>query len=271
MSGEEGARKILKAKRRIQPQQVATSFSNVDWNIFFANPGFSLVANQILEFLDYDSIKTCLDVSPIWKQYIDGQKNWRLKKLFSPTPMTKFYSLYHRCNKSFIYTDYEWEKMMPYIKTKMSCSDLDILIDGFTRYGNCSLHWAVHVGNLKFVEVMIRSPYDFNTLSTFSISSDWADDLFCSTGNNVLHKAAYHGHIEIVKLILRHAKEKKIDINAKNSKGQSAINIAKDDPELVMLLMKHLDCDKTIFDEGKLGPKTLAALKEYCIDRIKKD
>ena len=46
---------------------------------------------------------------------------------------------------------------------------------------------------------------------------------------------------------------------------------AQDDPELVMLLMKHLDCDKTIFDEGKLGPKTLAALKEYCIDRIKKD
>ena len=88
----EGAQKIPKAKRRIQPQQVATSFSNVDWNIFFANPGFSLVANRILEFLDYDSIKTCLDVSPIWKEYIDGQKNWRLKKLFSPTPMTKFYT-----------------------------------------------------------------------------------------------------------------------------------------------------------------------------------
>ena len=57
----------------------------VDWNIFFANPGFSEVANRILKSLDYKSIKTCRDVSPIWKENIDlhGQKILRLKKLFS--------------------------------------------------------------------------------------------------------------------------------------------------------------------------------------------
>ena len=261
MSSEEGARKILKAKRRIQPQQVATSFSNVDWNIFFADSGFSLVTNQILEFLDYDSIKTCLYVSPIWKEYIDshGQKILRQKKFFSLT------------TKKFFKDFPEWEKTIPYIKTKLNCFDLDILIDRFLCYSYhdyCPLHWAVRQGkviimwDVKFVEIMIRSPFDFNTLSFTGLSGQ---------RNNVLHEAARKGHIEIVKLLLKHAEEKKIDINAKNDEGQSAINIAKDDPELLLLLMKHCKWDKTIFDEGKLRPKTLAALKETYKDHIKKE
>ena len=38
---------------------------------------------------------------------------------------------------------------------------------------------------------------------------------------------------------MNYAQKKKIDINAKNSKKQSAIAIAKDDPEVVKLLMKN--------------------------------
>ena len=80
--------------------------------------------------------------------------------------------------------------------------------------------------------------------------------------------AAYYGSLygstEIVKLPLKHAEEKKIDINARNAKGQSA----KDDPELVMLLMKHCKWDNWKHD---IGPKTLATLKENYNGRIKKE
>ena len=67
-------------------------------------------------------------------------------------------------------------EIIPYIKNKMSVSDLDILIAGFELYINdekendyedydelwCPLYWAVHHGNFEFVEVMSRTPFNFN-------------------------------------------------------------------------------------------------------------
>ena len=53
----------------------------MDWNIFFTNPGYALVTNQILELLDYDSIMECRKVSPTWKKYIDEQRFWRVSQL----------------------------------------------------------------------------------------------------------------------------------------------------------------------------------------------
>ena len=46
-----------------------------------------------------------------------------------------------------------------------------------------------------------------------------------------------NGNIEIIKIILKFAEDKKMDINEKNELGRSAIATAKDDPEVV----KHLD------------------------------
>ena len=100
----------------------------------------------------------------------------------------------------------------------------------------CPLHWAVHEGNFEFVEIMIRSPYDFNTLKFDRFYMGDPDSKF---SNNVLHKAAMNGNIEIIKIILKFAENKKIDINEKNELGRSAIATAKDDPEVVKLLLKH--------------------------------
>ena len=57
----------------------------------------------------------------------------------------------------------------------------------------CPLHWAVHEGNFEFVEIMIRTPFDFNTLrfDRFFLGDP---NLKCSY--NVLHKAANNGRIE---------------------------------------------------------------------------
>ena len=71
---------------------------------------------------------------------------------------------------------------------------------------------------------MIRSPYDFNTLKFVFFMGDPTRLKF---SNNVLHKAAMNGNMEIIKLILKFADEKKIDINEKNELGRSAIATAK--------------------------------------------
>ena len=57
--------------------------SNMDLDMLFTTSGYSLVANRILGFLSYKSIKTCREVSPIWKKFIDEQKFWRLDRFFS--------------------------------------------------------------------------------------------------------------------------------------------------------------------------------------------
>ena len=295
----------------------------MDWNIFFESPGYALVTNQILGLLDYKSIMVCREVSSIWKKYIDEQRIGRVSHLLSLMEKYAknngllFYNLRHL--SSFGEKFPEWNKIIPYIKTEMSVSDIDKLIaaklffttDDVYRFMDCDeryyiwdceveynqvrywcpLHWAIHFGNLEFVEVMIRTPFDFNTLKFilkdntelakalancakcerkdeimdhWDLSDDHDDDQ-CADDNNVLHKAARVGNIEIIKLILKYAEEKKIDINAKNSFNQSALVTAKDDPEVVKLLMKH--CKYNDSDIGLLGLNTLATMAKSYVEK----
>ena len=215
----------------------------------------------------------------------------------------------------------EWKKIIPYVENEMSMSDIDTLLEGLALYIGkdpssldltddnheidlhdfwSPMHWAFHDGNLKFIEVMIRTPYDFNSLMFPLLSCDfgtgpksWGETrgtmshTYCGRGksdvhgncwyqefeyepcddeiikhfveeNNVLHKAAHDGHTDIVKLILKFAEEKKIDINATNENGDSAIFLAKNNPAMVKLLMKHCNYNKKILK--KLGAECLASM-----------
>ena len=154
----------------------------MDWNVLFQSPdGYSLVTNQILRLLDYKTIMVCRDVSPIWKEYIDNQRFWRVSHLLSL--MDKYFEEF--CDDinsgSFAEKFPEWNKIIPYIKTEMSASDMDVLIGSAEFYTTfvkedcmkdsqyederdqveewCPLHFAVYLGNVAFVEVMIRTPF----------------------------------------------------------------------------------------------------------------
>ena len=281
--------------------------------LFKSPDGYSVVTNQILELLDYKTILVCREVSPIWKKYIDEQRFWRVSRLLS---LIKDFSF---CEKF-----PEWRKIIPYIKTEMSGPDMDILI-GTELYTNlvkddledffdlqcfeydeerdqvkkwCPLHFAVYLGYFEFVEVMIRTPFDFNTLKfvfedNFLSGKEkancercdrirWENSNMCCGGgdmdegfecvhdNSVLHQAARNGDIKMIKLILDYAEEKKININAKNKNdlslnGQSAIVTAKDDPEVVKLLLKHCKYDRS--DLGKLGLNTYAYMAESIMEK----
>lgn len=301
----------------------------MDWNALFANPRFSMVANQILEFLDYDGVKTCRDVSPIWKKYIDEQRSWRLRYVLSflePKPVSdsvvrarakkghfkgkkKTKAITVPPKSQIVKKFPEWNKILPFVKTEMCVFDLDVLIDGLQFYNKreytcqeysdyyddgdvvmldkwCPLDLAIYCGNHKFVEVMIRTPFDFNTISftfyegyrypspcnrcgelcsgCFYMEVDLADEHFLTHGNNVLHTAARKGHLEIVKIILENARVKNIDINALNGREQNAIQVAKDDPEVVKILMKQCKYDeKTIESMGIDRLKTIATMAKY--------
>ena len=264
----------------------------MDWNELFTNPGYAFLTNKILELIDYDSIMECRKVSPTWKTYIDEQRFLRVNHLLSL--MDRF--LAKNQHKSFKVSSFgekfpEWNKIIPYIKTEMSVSDMDKLIDaelysGMDLYNGkwCPLKWAIGYENFEFVEVMIRTPFDFNSLK-FTFADEVGDseqnsfwgrccydeihfshfsNTIYSENNSVLHQAARNGDMKIIRLILKFAKEKKIDINAKNSLKQSAIVTAKDDPEVVKLLLKHCKYDKSDF--GQFGVNTLACMAESFIN-----
>ena len=307
----------------------------MDWNIFFESPGFAVVTNQIFGLLDIKSIMVCRKVSPVWKTYIDEQRVGRVCQLLSL--MEKYAKINdelfrkkwnRHCGTKQTFWSFgekfpRWNKIIPYIETEMSVSDMDKLI-ATELYTNsvvydredweskleyyqvwywCPLHWAIHFGNLEFVEVMSRTPFNFNTLifilkDNIEICSkckkrreEEDDDDFdfwelpelpnhdayvcpCATckrrrdgnrysdDNNVLHKAARNGDIQIIKLIL---KEKKVNTNAKNSFNQSALVTAKDDPEVVKLLMKH--CKYTESDVTRLGRNTLAFMAKSFLEK----
>ena len=57
---------------------------------------------------------------------------------------------------------------------------------------------------------------------------------------------------------MKHAEEKKIDINALNECGDSAIVVAKKHPKIVKILMKHCKYDKKSLME--LGAECLASI-----------
>ena len=302
----------------------------MDFNKLFTNPGYILVAEKIVGFLSYESIQACRDVSPIWKKFIDQQKFWRLDRFFSLIKADWMVQKAEKhlgrdgpftCAKKVNLLDEfpEWKKLIPHVENEMSVSDLDILINGLERYiamsqdmfpkdpkeyrkkhgedGDqelnqfCPLSFAVKEGDFEFVEMMIRTPFDFNSLkfkfptckeidsSLFYDCKDCYSEAYARHGNgfgrpcdcyddlkpwrwddythykggfNVLDKAIRCGHTSIVELILKFADEKNI------KRGPSAFCQASKSPDIAKLLLKHCKYDRKSLCQ--LGTKTLADL-----------
>ena len=51
--------------------------------------------------------------------------------------------------------------------------------------------------------------------------------------------AVFWGNIEIVKILLTHAEENNIDVDARNNKGQSAIDIALGNVQLYLMTILY--------------------------------
>ena len=165
---------------------------NLYIDMLFANPGYSLVANRILGFLSYNSIKTCREVSPIWKKFIDQQKFWRLDYFFSLIKKDWMVQetedmIFNSTQKVDLLEKFsEWKEIIPHVENEMSVSDIDMLINRLELYFEknhamfpkiedgengdqefdqfCPLHFAVHENDFGFVEMMLQTPFDFSNL-----------------------------------------------------------------------------------------------------------
>ena len=164
----------------------------MDLDMLFTTPGYSLVANRILGFLSYNSIKTCCEVSPIWKKFIDEQKFWRLDRFFSLIKKGWMVQetedmIFNSTQKVDLLEKFsEWKEIIPHVENEMSVSDIDMLINRLELYFEknhamfpkiedgengdqkfdqfCPLHFAVHENDFGFVEMMLQTPFDFSKL-----------------------------------------------------------------------------------------------------------
>ncbi|XP_055907309.1 nuclear factor NF-kappa-B p110 subunit-like [Eupeodes corollae] len=119
--------------------------------------------------------------------------------------------------------------------------------NGFTP-----LHSAIRQGNLNFIEVLLTK---CNASAKVASSRD---------GNNALHLAVQHQSPEMIKCLLNHGK---IQVNAKNRSGHTAIDLAKAldgnvKKEILDLLMTKLPASSNINSNNNVEQQTADAIKD---------
>ena len=97
---------------------------------------------------------------------------------------------------------------------------------------------------------------------------DWELGICYEPGCNVFHIACFRGHTEIVKLLLKHSKEKAIDINKRSGfLHYPPLRIAKENPELIELLFDNC----TDYDEDDYEHFNKETVRAILINKFKKE
>ena len=106
------------------------------------NPGLHIVFDNITSYLDYQSIKNCLEVSKSFKEYLESQEKIWLKqiRLFKHERFFKKKFYYGYLSYGFFY----WLELLQSLE---KCSDLD-KIQTFVHIMHEFLHWYNNTENL---------------------------------------------------------------------------------------------------------------------------
>ena len=171
------------------------------------------VLQKIFLSLDYESYKTCLEVSKDWHELLTSEPYRRKAKDLFKNEITE-----DEQELRYATTDGNIEN----IKRLLSSGMLEMNYLGI--FGDTPLHIAAYSGHIHVVKLLLDrgAQHDSQTL----------------TGHTPLHMAAHEGHLEIVQLLL----DVGANPNARTPSGQTPLDLAsaKDHEDVANLLLRYV-------------------------------
>ena len=201
------------------------------------NEGLVYVSLRIFDNLDLKSILSCREINKIWKKAIDENVLLWKRQL----QLLKSKGVYYDETKTVIEVFPEWKDVFDYYEIEASVSQLRqfvvalqspfcYLINENNWYDELMspLHIEAMRGHHQMIRLLVDSPMDFNSRTIWVHDTRDLDDLnnhhynealnlallIRDNGNTILHIAADNNDVELVKLLLDHSEEKKVDVNA---------------------------------------------------------
>ena len=232
-------RKFL--KKEFKPQPLISNLEKFEcFEYFIENPAFEHIVQNVFENLSAQDIASCRLVSKGWNSFVINDKHW-WRLLLQIMSMKKF--LYQLDPKDDSNIGYEllfdrfpaWKITNDHFLKNESTKRLRKYVAFMWEYLNNEkahnplLH-AAKTGNISFVTLLIKTPTDFNALSTRGKIS------------TPLHVACIGNQLEMIQLLIDNQDVKNIDFDAKGSNGISALHFACSyaSLEVVRLLIGYL-------------------------------
>ena len=179
------------------------------------NIAFAFIFEEIFSNLNCQDLAHCRLVCKLWRQLIDYSKLWWLMKLKTYEKNFNF----RNWKEAFEY--FENLKNIP--KLQQFVSLLDAIQTQDVRKG--PIHFAAQTGNIEMLELLLKSPLDFNNI--------------CESKTPFM-TACKHGKLQIIEYFLHYSNLKKIDFNAVDNIGNTAfLNVCKyGNKDLIQILIQ---------------------------------
>ena len=157
---------------------------------------------KIFFFLDYESYKTCLEVSNVWSDLLTSDSfKMKEKSVFQTEILNDFYKTI---------ADGDKDKLQKLLSTRMIDVKNIAASLGSSTLGDTPLHWAARLGHEDVVKQLINEGAELNS------TNSW--------GRTPLYQAVQGGNKDVVKLLV----DIGADQNIADEKGKTPLTLARE-------------------------------------------
>ena len=193
---------------------------------------------HLLPYLDFKTVLNCHQVSQKWSELIDKNKRFWIRELQALKFEKIYFSTHFRFNRGKTIVDVfpDWQEVFEYFEKSVETEKLKDFVcalqapyeylrsetDGkrLSEILN-PMHIEAMRGRHKLIQILVESPMNFNSQT---IPND--DDGDYMGKNTILHIACNNGDTELVKFILSHFKDKKINVDITNCNDCNPFQVA---------------------------------------------
>ena len=232
----------------------------LDFDSLVQNPGLQHIAEVVFSFLEAKDLAKCRLVSRKWRDTIDPQRYWWILHLKPiKTTRMKFQEYRNEAAEEALFLDKfpKWNEVFDYFETQVNLETLKRFVGAMQKFHKsgtvfgCPLTLAIHRSDLDLIQLYMESPLEFNDpiwrenppLHYASLLGKYevvkllfdkegvdlnlkADLYFTEDTATAFQIACESGHDKIVEFFLDHALEKEIDLNARGTRGHTAMHNA---------------------------------------------